>query len=149
MGKLKEARPLCEEALQGTRETLGDRHQVTLGSINNMSTLLIKMFLLEEARPLLKESLQACRATLGDRHPHTLTSMHNMGMLLSYMYGARLNGHGGEAAAELPAELQEARLLLEEVLQARRETLGDRHPDTQSSVLRLAGLQKLKAETED
>ena len=35
MGKLEEARPLYEEALQGRRETLGDRHPRTLYSINN------------------------------------------------------------------------------------------------------------------
>ena len=30
MGKLEEARPLYEEALQGSRETLGDSHPYTL-----------------------------------------------------------------------------------------------------------------------
>ena len=40
MGKLEEARPLCEEAVQARRETLGDRHPDTLASINNMAHLL-------------------------------------------------------------------------------------------------------------
>ena len=36
MGQLEEARPLLEEALQASRETLGDRHPSTLTSIGNM-----------------------------------------------------------------------------------------------------------------
>ena len=36
MGKLEEARPLYEEALQACRETLGDRHPDTLASISNI-----------------------------------------------------------------------------------------------------------------
>ena len=36
MGKLEEARPLYEEALQARRETLGDRHPDTLASIYNL-----------------------------------------------------------------------------------------------------------------
>ena len=43
MGKLEEARPLYEEALQGKRETLGDRHPSTLSSIGNMGLLLKAM----------------------------------------------------------------------------------------------------------
>eukprot|EP00571_Detonula_confervacea_P015166 CAMPEP_0172297666 /NCGR_PEP_ID=MMETSP1058-20130122/602_1 /TAXON_ID=83371 /ORGANISM="Detonula confervacea, Strain CCMP 353" /LENGTH=53 /DNA_ID=CAMNT_0013006841 /DNA_START=35 /DNA_END=193 /DNA_ORIENTATION=- len=39
-GELEEARPLLEEGLRGRRETLGDRHPGTLGSINNMAGLL-------------------------------------------------------------------------------------------------------------
>jgi len=61
MGKLEKARPLHEESLQASRETLGDRHPSTLASINNMGMLLQKMGKLEEARPLLEESLQARR----------------------------------------------------------------------------------------
>eukprot|EP00964_Phaeocystis_antarctica_P048556 scaffold28115_cov70-Phaeocystis_antarctica.AAC.1 len=82
MGKLEEARPLYEEALQGERETLGDRHPSTLTSINCMGVLLQEMGKLEEARPLLEEDLQASRETLGDRHPDTLISIYNMGDLL-------------------------------------------------------------------
>ena len=40
MGKLEEARPLFEEAVQARRATLGDRHPSTLISISNMATLL-------------------------------------------------------------------------------------------------------------
>jgi len=55
MGQLEEARPLLEEALQARRETLGDRHPDTLGSIGNMKNLvnaLRKAGLREEAEAL-------------------------------------------------------------------------------------------------
>ena len=43
MGKLEEARPLLEEALQGRRETLVDRHPSTLASIYNAGLILEAM----------------------------------------------------------------------------------------------------------
>ena len=58
MGKLDEARPLYEEALQARRATLGDRHPRTLTSISNMGMLLMDMGKLDEARPL---SRRRCR----------------------------------------------------------------------------------------
>ena len=74
MGKLEEARPLYEEALQARRETLGDRHPSTLTSIGNMGALLYGMGQLTEARPLFEEALQARKETLGESHPSTLNA---------------------------------------------------------------------------
>jgi tetratricopeptide (TPR) repeat protein len=131
-GQLEEARPLCEEALQAMRETLGDRHPNTLISIGIMGQLLYGMGKLEEARLLLEEDLQASRETLGDRHPSTLTSIGNMGDLLKNM-----------------GMLEEARPLLEEALQAKRETLGDRHPSTLTSINNMGALLKQTGQLEE
>ena len=57
VGKLDEARPLLEEALQAQRETLGDRDPSTLISISNMGGLLQGMGKLDEARPLYEDCL--------------------------------------------------------------------------------------------
>jgi hypothetical protein len=38
-GDLAAAEPLCREALEVERETLGDRHPSTLGSISNLGVL--------------------------------------------------------------------------------------------------------------
>ena len=54
-------------ALEAQRETLGDRHPDTLGSIYNLGMLLAKQGKYDEAEPLLRESLEAHRETLGDR----------------------------------------------------------------------------------
>ena len=45
-----QARPLLEEALTARRETLGDRHPDTLGSINNLGNLLMAQGKLDEVR---------------------------------------------------------------------------------------------------
>eukprot|EP00964_Phaeocystis_antarctica_P088861 scaffold56561_cov46-Phaeocystis_antarctica.AAC.1 len=58
MGKLEEARPLYEEAMQGKRETLGDRHPRTLLSIYFMGELLEKQGMLAEAIPFFTEELE-------------------------------------------------------------------------------------------
>ena len=44
-------------------------------------------------------------------------------------------------------QLEEARPLLEEALKARRETLGDCHPNTMTSIYNLASLLWVKALT--
>jgi tetratricopeptide (TPR) repeat protein len=132
MGKLEEAKPLFEEALQARRAALGDRHPRTLTSINNMGTLLKQMGQLEEARPLYEEALQASRETLGDRHPETLISIGNMGTLLKDM-----------------GKLEEAKPLYEEALQAKRETLGDRHPGTLTSIGNMGLLLKAMGKLEE
>ena len=132
MGKLEEARPLYEEALQASRETLGNRHPNTLRSIGNMGLLLMDMGKLEEARPLLEEALQAKRETLGERHPSTLVSIGIMGLLLKQM-----------------GKLEEARPLSEEALQAQRETLGDRHPGTLISISNMATLLQAMGKLEE
>ena len=57
------------------RETLGNRHQNTLTSINNLGVLLHGKGDSAAAELLLREALEGWRETLGDRHPHTLAAM--------------------------------------------------------------------------
>ena len=95
------------EALEGRRETLGNRHPRTLVSIGNLSMLLRAKGDLAAVEPLLREALEVRRETLGNRHPKTLLSIHNLGLLL-----------------EAKGDLATAELLL------RRKTLGNLHPDT-------------------
>ena len=70
-GKLGEAEPLCREALDGCRRTLGDSHPNTLTSIGNLAALLLEQGKLAEAGPLFRESLDGHRRVLGDAHPNT------------------------------------------------------------------------------
>ena len=128
-GKHDEAEPLYREALELTRETLGNRHPNTLACINNLGALLMDKGDLAAAEPLLREVLEVLRETLGNRHPNTINSIHNLGSLLTIK-------KGDHAAA--------AEALLREALEARRETLGDRHPDTLKSFSNLDWLLKAK-----
>ena len=61
---------------------LGDRHQHTLVSINNLAVLLETQGKLAEAEPLSREALEAKREVHGDRHPGTLASISNLAVLL-------------------------------------------------------------------
>ena len=78
-GDLAGAAPLLREALQVSRETLGNRHPSTLTSSGNLGTLLKAQGDLAGAAPLLSEALQLRRETLGNRHPDTLASHQTRG----------------------------------------------------------------------
>ncbi|CAK0820161.1 unnamed protein product [Prorocentrum cordatum] len=81
-GDLAGAEPLLREALQASREVLGDRHPFTLTSVNNLAMLLKAQGDLAGAEPLFREALQARREVLSDRRPRTLTSVNNLAMVL-------------------------------------------------------------------
>ena len=70
------------EAMEVSRETLGDRHPDTLISINNLGAVLYAKGDLAAAESLYREALEVQRETLGGRHPDTLTSISNLGTLL-------------------------------------------------------------------
>ena len=119
-GKYNAAEPLYREALEMNRETLGNRHQNTLTSINNLGNLLREKGDLTAAEPLLCELLEVARETLGNRHSHTLAYINNLGLLL--------RAKGDLAAAEP---------LLREALEGRRATLGSGHPETLATIKNL------------
>ena len=72
MGKLEEARPLLEEALQARRETLGDRHPATLITIGNLAELLRATGALVEAEAVLGNTVGVAQEVFGSNHMHTL-----------------------------------------------------------------------------
>ncbi|EOD12957.1 hypothetical protein EMIHUDRAFT_452118 [Emiliania huxleyi CCMP1516] len=120
---------LLREALEASRETLGDNHPDTLTSINNLGMLLEAKGDLDGAEALLREALEARRETLGDRHPRTLTSIYNLGSLL-----------------QDKGDLEGAEALKREALEGQRETLGDRHPNTLTSISNLGSLLNAKGD---
>jgi len=128
-GKYDEAEPLHREALEVSRETLGDRHPNTLGSISNLGALLYAKGDLAAAEPLIREALEGQRETLGNRDLSTLVSINNLGALLW--------AKGGLAAAEP---------LFREALEVSRETLGNRHPHTLTSINNLGQLLQAKGD---
>ena len=70
------------EKVAARRETLGDKHPKTLGSINNMALLLQTQGKLAEAEPLYREALAGRREMLGNKHTGTLDSVNNMAVVL-------------------------------------------------------------------
>ena len=81
-GDLAAAEPLCREALDARRATIGDRHPHTLNSIGNLGELLEARGDLTGAESLLREALKGRRETLGNHHPHTHISIHSLDRLL-------------------------------------------------------------------
>ena len=71
MGQLEEARPLYEEALQGQRETLGDRDPGKLTALYFLAELLEKQGKLVEAIPLFTEALEGLVLRDGMEYPGT------------------------------------------------------------------------------
>ena len=81
-GDLAGAEPLCREALERQRTTLGERHPHTLISTSDLGKLLRAKGDFAAAEPLCREALGVQRETLGNRHPSTLASINNLGRLL-------------------------------------------------------------------
>jgi hypothetical protein len=65
-GQLEEAEPLLREALDGRRETLGDRHPATQNSISNLAGLLHAQGKLEEAASMRKKRTPMSTPTVHD-----------------------------------------------------------------------------------
>ena len=74
---------MLREALEGQRETLGNRHPVTLTFINKLGSLLYAKGDLAAAETLLRGVVEGRGETLGSRHPNTLRSIDNLNMLLN------------------------------------------------------------------
>ena len=81
------------EALQGNRETLGNRHSDTLGAIYNLANLLKEQGNLAEAIILFTEELEACVLLHGMEHKETCGSVRNLVNVL------RMAGQREEAEA--------------------------------------------------
>ena len=114
MDQLEEAKPLLEEALQARRETLGDRHPDTLGSIGYMADLLRTTGSLDEAELILGNTVVVVQEILGNDHATTLKIT---------AIAARLqHAQPGGAAA--------GKELLVATVARMAEMLGESHPHT-------------------
>ena len=82
-GAAAQAEPLCREALEGYRKTLGDEHPHTLATINNLAFLLQNQGHFDEAEQLYREGLECRRRTLGDEHQETLKAERHLVTLLA------------------------------------------------------------------
>jgi len=81
-GRLEEALPHLEGAVDGRRRTLGARHPRTLVSMTNLGQLYRRLGRLADAASVYEESLDAKREVFGPEHPETLTSINNLSLVL-------------------------------------------------------------------
>ena len=129
-GPRKDATYRCGQCMDQLRDSLGlellrarlqaERREgeATISTLDTLAMELHRSNSTDEADPLRtsRESLEEERETLGS--PNTLGSINNLGLLLK--------AKGDLAAAE--PQYREA-------LEGKRETLGDRHPHTLSSIV--------------
>jgi tetratricopeptide (TPR) repeat protein len=123
-GNLEEAEPYYREVLEGRRRVQGDEHPETLGSINNLGSLLNKLARYDEAAEvLLAGEAAARRVHIGG----------NAWVLGNYL--AKL----GEAQIML-VKYPEAEKTLLEAYRLLAAGLGDDHPRTIKTVNQLLTL---------
>ncbi|HWS98796.1 MAG TPA: tetratricopeptide repeat protein [Pyrinomonadaceae bacterium] len=164
-----EAEPLYLQALEISKEVLGERHSYTAGSLNNLAGLYYRRGSYEEAEPLYLQALEIRKEVSGEKHPDTAISINNLALLYraqdSYEKAEPLYRRALEMWKELLGEkhpdtavslnnlaglyyaqkrYEEAEPLFKQALEIRKEALGEKHPDTAVSLNNLAELYRVQ-----
>jgi tetratricopeptide (TPR) repeat protein len=74
----EEAEQMYRQAQQLMEKVLGQEHPDTLGSMNNLASVLGSQGKYAEAEGMHRQALQLREKVLGQEHPDTLTSMNNL-----------------------------------------------------------------------
>lgn len=80
--RIARARSLGEEVLQAKKRVLGEEHQSTLATMNNLASAYTQLKMLDEAEALSRKELEIVSRVLGEDHPDTIVSLANMGSQL-------------------------------------------------------------------
>ena len=81
-GHLADAEPLHREALEGRRQTLGDRHPDTLTSLESVIGLLMAQDKRFQAKRVLRIAQDGRRSSLRSGHPATMRSISYLANML-------------------------------------------------------------------
>jgi tetratricopeptide (TPR) repeat protein len=65
------AEPLYQQALEISRQVLGEQHPDFARSLNNLAGLYYSTGRFEQAEPLFRQAMEVFRQVLGPNHPHT------------------------------------------------------------------------------
>jgi tetratricopeptide (TPR) repeat protein len=110
-GRIGEAEKLNIEAIERSKEILGEEHPDTLKMMGNLATTYSEQGKLEAAELLELQVLEKTKRNVGEGHPSTLASMAN----LAGTYWDR-------------GKLVEAEGMFQKVTEARKRVLGPDHP---------------------
>ncbi|TVQ33079.1 MAG: serine/threonine protein kinase [Phycisphaeraceae bacterium] len=108
LGRYEDGRTLQNNALETRRRELGEDHNDTLVSQNNLGLMLARQGRVDEAEAIYRETIERRRRAFGEEHPEALTTMVGLGNLL-----------------RTQARYEEAEALFLAALDASRRTLGD------------------------
>lgn len=105
LSQFNEARALDEHTLEVLRRTVGDEHELTVLTMNNLAADMRILGDFRAARQLSEQALEIAERAFGEDDPATLVARHNLGVSL------RLTGSFGEAF-ELDEETLRRRTLM-------------------------------------
>ncbi|KZP24368.1 TPR-like protein [Athelia psychrophila] len=164
-GRYEEAVALCQHALAGQTQQLGEDHPDTLSTVNNLAELYRQQAKYEAAETLCQRALSGRELQLGRTHRDTLSAVHNLATLYEQqgkldkaevLYCRAMAGREQQLGVAYPDTLRtvnglalvysrqgkpdEAETLNQRALAGREQRLGEDHPDTLLTVNDLAGL---------
>jgi tetratricopeptide (TPR) repeat protein len=119
LGQLEKALSMERDIYSDSVQLLGEDHEDTSISANNLACTLCQLSRFEETKSLLRKTIPVARRTLGEIKDTTLTMRKAFAEALYRDPGATL------------ADLREAVTTLEEIERTARRVLGDAHPITE------------------
>ena len=131
LGQFPESETLLRDALEGRRRLLGDAHEKTLASVNDLGFLLWQEAHYDKAEAILSDGLDRARRSLGEDHEVTLRLANNLGIAYKNQF-----------------RYDQARALYEDTLERQRRTLGPEHENTLATSANLAGVYGLQGNHE-
>ena len=119
LGQLEKALSMERDIYSDSVQLLGENHEDTSISANNLARTLCELSRFEETKTLLRKTIPVARRTLGEIKDTTLTMRKTFAEALYRDPGATL------------ADLREAVTTLEDTERTARRVLGDAHPITE------------------
>ena len=117
LGNYGVADSLLREALERSRETLGERHSTTAALLGKLGCALRYQGQYAAADSITRKALAIRQEELGERHPSTAATLNNLGLVL--------RNQGRYAAADS---------VYRKALSIRQKELGERHPRTATTL---------------
>ncbi|KAH8880942.1 TPR-like protein [Thozetella sp. PMI_491] len=124
-GRLSDAEPMYERALQGYTKALGPEHTSTLRTVNSLGVLYEEQGRFSDAESMYERALQGYEKALGPEHTSTLDIVNNLGTL--YREQGRLS---------------DAEAMYERAFQGYEKALGPEHTSTLYTVNNLGTLYR-------
>jgi len=174
LGRYEDGHTLQQEALETRLRELGEDHNDTLISQNNLGWLLTRLGQVEEAEAIYRDTIERRRRAFGEEDPEMLTTMVSLGnllrtqarykeaepLVLAALEGSR-RALGDEDLATLVAmnnlgylridqgRLSEAEPLWREVYETGRRVLGAEHPDVIVWTNNMGGIMQAQGRNAD
>ena len=115
--------PLCQQAIEIDKHTLGEHHPNYAADLNYFALLLDRLGNYDEAESLLRETNAIIRRALGEQHPNYAAGLNNLALLVAHA------GH-----------FEEAKSIYQQAIEISKKTIGERHPDYAARLNNFASL---------